>query len=422
VPQNLLKQKNTYFRNLSAQGQQRFLSRVLTFMEEKNFVGREGMVVTDEIRVLISASAVQLTYGLENYEINNLHTINVFPKEFYSRLYETSFKGLATKGGVLSLSWDHFREGYADDTDKLNLGLHELAHALDVDWLQSTSYNGFSPNRFDDWKAAAQEEFSQMRSGAASFLRKYASRNLHEFFAVCIEHFFEAPAEFRRSLPVLYGQTAIMLNQDPENISQDYRLRDESFYFSAATPGSYAHPKSSAIPVQTDEIGKLETFIRQKGIYIAMVSTFVGLFIGVPLLFWFSSVILLDVGTLLLLIFLCGALGMLQWRFVKGLIDMHYHQFAMYAFSGFGLCLINFLLFLNISFTVSGRTEEYDVDYLQVDESLKVWGAEGSPFSKNLTYYLQDHFEKLPEEKKSIEIDFRTGVLGFDVIQSCRFK
>src|ERR1700741_1598580 len=104
MPANLLKQKNEYFRNLSPAGQQKFIARLYDFMESKDFIGREGLVVTDEIKVLISASAVQLTFGLEDYSISHLHTINVFPKVFYSKLFETSFKGLTTQGGVLSLS------------------------------------------------------------------------------------------------------------------------------------------------------------------------------------------------------------------------------------------------------------------------------------------------------------------------------
>ena len=231
MPANLLKQKNPYYRNLSPDGQQRFLTRLYNFMEEKEFVGREGLVVTDEIKVLVSASAIQLTFGLEDYSISHLHTINIFPKVFYSKFYATSFKGLTTQGGVLSLSWDDFKEGYADEKDKINLGLHELAHAMNIDWEEEQNYDEYFSLRYEQWKDAATRDFKRVKEGTLTFFRKYGGTNLHEFFAVCIEHFFEVPEDFQHTLPVLYGHTAIMLNQDPGNYKEDYKVKAVSNYF-----------------------------------------------------------------------------------------------------------------------------------------------------------------------------------------------
>ena len=139
MPYNLLKQKNNYFKNLSPDAQEIFVTRLFRFMEDKKFIGREGLVITDEIKVLISAAAIQLTFGLKDYMISHLHAINVFPRIFFSKFLNTNLKGLNTQSGVLSLSWNDFKEGYAVDDDKINLGLHELAHAL---YLDSTSALG----------------------------------------------------------------------------------------------------------------------------------------------------------------------------------------------------------------------------------------------------------------------------------------
>lgn len=130
---NLLKQKNHYYSHLSAEGQEKFRNRVFEFIESKTFIGREKLVVTDEMKVLIAASAVQITFGLSDFTISHLHTINIFPHVFYSKLFSTSFKGLTTQGGVLSLSWNDFKEGFVNEHDNINLGFHELAHALNID-------------------------------------------------------------------------------------------------------------------------------------------------------------------------------------------------------------------------------------------------------------------------------------------------
>ncbi len=80
--QQLLKQRNLFYSKLSENGQKKFEQRLLEFLNSKTFVGHSGLVVTDEMRILISASAIQLTFGLDNYKLSSLHTINIFPGAF----------------------------------------------------------------------------------------------------------------------------------------------------------------------------------------------------------------------------------------------------------------------------------------------------------------------------------------------------
>lgn len=434
MPYTLLKQKNSYFKNLSAGAQQRFVERLYKFMEDKYFVGREGLVITDEIRVLISAAAVQLTFGLKDYTISHLHTINVFPKIFYSKFFETSFKGLTTQGGVLSLSWDDFRDGFADDGDKLNLGLHELAHALNIDMDEEGSYDDHFSRHFKTWKTAALNDLQRLKEGSITFLRKYGSTNIHEFFAVCIEHFFEAPLQFRRELPLLYGHTALMLNQDPGNIHEDYQVKTLAEYFGQGGTEQTAAQESDAptfitgLPGGMEEIlpgrrEQLKQFVSRNGIYLAMTATFAGLFLGIPLLIWFVNVTIVSIGTLMMMIFLCGAIGLIQWKYVKHHLDMEYHHFAMYAFSGFAMCFLNFLLFLNLNVPVSGRTETYLIDKFHIrvyHGSIDVM-LDDDALARNLKNFLNEHFSEIPDAK-SVTITYATGLLGFDSIRECRFN
>ena len=47
-----------------------------------------------------------------------------------------------------------------------------------------------------------------------SYFRAYASTNIHEFFAVAVEYFFEDPINFREQRGVLYQATCKVLMQD----------------------------------------------------------------------------------------------------------------------------------------------------------------------------------------------------------------
>lgn len=63
----------------------KFLLRVKNFIRNKQFEGREGLEVTDEIKSWVAASAIQLTFGLSKYSLEHFSKIIVYPAAFYNR-------------------------------------------------------------------------------------------------------------------------------------------------------------------------------------------------------------------------------------------------------------------------------------------------------------------------------------------------
>jgi Mlc titration factor MtfA (ptsG expression regulator) len=122
-------QNFSYYLALSSVGKEKFVDRLFTFMLNKEFRGCEGLTLTEEMRVLISASAIQLTFGLERYRLESLQSIFVHPDTFHLSEYSPEYKG-ATYGHHMHISWKAFQEGYSRSDDNLNLGLHEMTHAL----------------------------------------------------------------------------------------------------------------------------------------------------------------------------------------------------------------------------------------------------------------------------------------------------
>jgi hypothetical protein len=396
-------------------------------METKTFVGREGLLITDEMRVLISAAAIQLTFGLKDYTISHLHTINVFPRIFFSKFLNTNLKGLNTLSGVLSLSWNDFREGYAQEHDKINLGLHELAHALNIDLDEEGNYDAHFSAYFEQWPTVALKDFNDLKQKKTTFLRSYGGTNMHEFFAVCVEHFFEAPDEFKKELPYLYNFLMLMLNQDPLNSKGDYQVR---VYAEKANEGAEVQLSHRDTELQhivshnmDEEYSLLNTTIRQHGIYIAMIATFIGLFAGIPLLIWFWSTTAISIGAVFIMLFICGALGLIQWKFVKHHLDMEYHQFSMYAFSGFGMCLINFVFLLNHFIHVNSFTQTYDILLLtNGNQGLEITlsGDDHSQaFERNVAGYIVEHYKNIYDAKK-VTVSASTGMFGMDMVEDCK--
>jgi Mlc titration factor MtfA (ptsG expression regulator) len=211
----ILEQKFRFYQNLPYSEKARFIKRTKEFIRIKEFYPSGGLMLTDEMVVLISASGIQLTFGLREYLLINFAKIFVYPKEYYSKYDKLYHKGEANLNGAIAFSWYHFVEGYDKPNDNLNLGLHEMAHALRFDKFKNDSYDQFFSNYFEKWHMISKDEFLRLKNHKPSFFREYGGTNINEFFSVCVEYFFESPAEFLKAQPEIYNHLSILLNQNP---------------------------------------------------------------------------------------------------------------------------------------------------------------------------------------------------------------
>jgi Mlc titration factor MtfA (ptsG expression regulator) len=216
-----------YYKNLNIDSKNDFLMRVVSFVYNKQFNGCEGHVVTLEQKILISATAIKLSFGLDKYIIPNFAVINIYPKEYFSKYSRKYHKGDTNLNGFVNLSYQDFVGGYSDPDDGINLGIHELAHAFNFDRLMLNRENDYFSEYYKRWFKMAKEEMAELMQRQVHFFRKYAGNNIHEFFAVSLENFFERPLLFHQEMPALYKKMSLMLNQDPLQ-KEDPRIRKSS--------------------------------------------------------------------------------------------------------------------------------------------------------------------------------------------------
>lgn len=213
VYNNILDRFNPYYHNLPAELQKRFLKRTLHFMTSKRFkyVEMEG---EEHMPLLVSAVAVQLTFGLENYLLDHFHTIFILKSDYNYGLYNVPFQGHVNSDGIY-LSWNNFLKAFADYSDGDNVGLHEMAHALSyVNFVADDGSDDEFKERFRLFSQTGRAAFRQVQEGTITFLGTYAGTNYEEFWAVCVENFFERPKAFKLHLPSLYDAMCNLLNQD----------------------------------------------------------------------------------------------------------------------------------------------------------------------------------------------------------------
>jgi len=204
-----------YYNRLGLDEQRKFLFRTWLFQHSKNFRYIE-VEQTAEMPILVSAVAVQLTFGLEKFKLSYFDDIFILRDDYHYGFYSRPFMGHVDQSGIY-LSWDNFMKGISQQTPNCNVGLHEMAHALAyVNFVTQTDEDRHFKKEFPNFSKVARPIFTAMQhEDVHNLLGDYAATNYHEFWAVAVEIFFESPVQFRHELPELYEAMATVLNQDP---------------------------------------------------------------------------------------------------------------------------------------------------------------------------------------------------------------
>jgi MtfA peptidase len=211
-----------FYQKLSPENKTAFEKKLVRFLYRKRFIPRNVPEVTIEAKVLISASAVQLTFGLPNIYLEHFHTILIYPNDYYSSITKRYHKGEVNPlFGMIVLSWQSFVDGYIYPSDSFNVGLHEMAHALRLENIvRNEEYHFFDEELMEKLDDFAHRYCNDPTPHGNEFIRPYACTNVHEFFSVSVENFFERPAAFKATLPELYDILAKLLNQDPAQLTE----------------------------------------------------------------------------------------------------------------------------------------------------------------------------------------------------------
>ena len=212
-----LQVKYRFYRNLTPELKERFVKRTSVFIENKKFVARKDLVMTDTIRIIVSACAVQVTFGLDSFTLDTFEHVVIYPDIYESPVTKQMHKGETNLNGFICLSWKDILAGIENPTDNYNLGLHEWTHALRFNGFHFQETDYFFDNYINKWVSCSMIEFNKLKGGKESIFRRYGATNIHEFLSVTTEHFFESPDEFKLKAPEFFNQMCILFNQLPAN-------------------------------------------------------------------------------------------------------------------------------------------------------------------------------------------------------------
>lgn len=211
---DILGREFEFFKKLSQKEQAFFEHRTADFLEKYPFYGREGLVVTDEMKVKIAATSTMLTFGMQKYLYTVFDKIVLYPDIYYSQANKAYHKGeFNPRLKTLVFSWKHFQEGFEYQNDNINLGLHEFTHTLHFQCLRNTSISSIIYRvNYEKLQKEVNHKPNHDRLLQSGYFREYAFSNQLEFIAVILENFFETPEKFKQYFPELYQNVKRMIN------------------------------------------------------------------------------------------------------------------------------------------------------------------------------------------------------------------
>lgn len=207
IHRSLLSEKSDYYNKLSKTDKELFEKRVRHYMSTKMFTTEDGYAITDEMKVMISAAACQLTFGLPLSGNSTYTHVLIMPN---AAMEPKS----ASKSNTIVVPWNEFVQGYAQSDDGQNEGLKVMAMALIRDnRLQSKGFKFFAEKKYSKWEKIASQEADTFMSGMFQGMAN-DERLGDEYFALAVVYFFELPVAFKHKYPVLFDTLADLLGQD----------------------------------------------------------------------------------------------------------------------------------------------------------------------------------------------------------------
>ena len=218
----VLMKRFPFYKILDEPGREKFIHRLQKFIALKTFVIHDSSGFK-EMPILISATAIQISFGLDKYLLPNFTIFNIYPAEFIGTSPFIRVLIGNVSENTVNLSWLHLLEGFHYPDDGQNVGMHEIAHALYYETFVTQQYvDKCFRDSFASYNELGNKVYVQEKTTAFGLYSRYALKDFQEFWAESVELFFEKPVKLRTVYPDLYEAMSKLLNQDPASCSSQY--------------------------------------------------------------------------------------------------------------------------------------------------------------------------------------------------------
>jgi len=206
----LLERFFPYYQRLADTEKKRFRHRVALYMEANDFMAKGMDEVSPDLKVVTAASAVQVTFGRQDFLMNTFEHLIYFPQPFPSPQYPENYHAseIYEKDGAVLFSAEQLMKGFLTPDRFYPIGLHEYVKVFE---------RHFPSIVFPELPETHWEELRQISGFSKERIQQWINLDLEHIplQAVSITHFFSYPQAFYNLLPELYEQYAFIFNQSP---------------------------------------------------------------------------------------------------------------------------------------------------------------------------------------------------------------
>ena len=217
--------------HLSPIERRRLQGHIQVFLLEKQFIGCNGLQVTEEMKVIIAAVACLLLLNERGKYFPKLRSILIYPTAYFTKETTVSGKyvveekpvirlGESWSKDLLILSWQHIKQDTFNWKDGQNIILHEFTHQLDQEEGKVEGVPILKSNSdYSNWSKVMTQEYKQLcedvEQRRKTVMYSYGATRPAEFFSVVTETFFEKPQQLQKKHAQLYELLQNYYQLDP---------------------------------------------------------------------------------------------------------------------------------------------------------------------------------------------------------------
>lgn len=215
LPKNykdILENNVAFYRRLNASDKLHFEEKMASFLSTVTIEGI-NTIVEDIDKILIGASAIIPIFSFNGWQYPNLTNVLLYPEHFNEDFNmqdnDRPVMGMVGSGSMnhkMILSKPALREGFKNETDFHNTGIHEFIHLLDdLDGSTDGIPEILLQKQYTiPWINLMHQNISEIQSNHSD-INPYGATSKTEFFAVAAEYFFERPDLFKTKHPELFN-------------------------------------------------------------------------------------------------------------------------------------------------------------------------------------------------------------------------
>lgn len=219
---HLINQNSAFYQALSIEGKKRFRQRMALFLMSRDFKAMVVEKVPEDIKAILAANVVHLTFGLPDYLMDHFEKVVIYPSTFPSPQFPKQFHSseIYEADGVMIFSAQHLLNGFTNPTAYYNSGLHEAAQAF----ISLNKEKKFPTLPTDIW-----EKLEQISRYSKIKVERWIGLNEINPLAVSICHFLIFPQQFSETLPQLFLSIKETLNLNPLESNQPILYINDSY-------------------------------------------------------------------------------------------------------------------------------------------------------------------------------------------------